>query len=193
MAFMLHVFVFPGLLFAVPMAWLFLYVERKTVARMQQRIGPPVMQPFYDFVKLVGKEKPHYRGIEGLLVRALPALSVSVLLGALALLPVFQSNGGFSGDLILLITLLELPSMFYILAGFTSHSIYGKVGSMREASLSLSSNLLFLVALMMVAVSAHTFRLSGLAAPTASPVRWLGLAAIILCIPAKLRLNPFSI
>jgi NADH-quinone oxidoreductase subunit H len=79
-----------------------------------------------------------------------------------------------------------------MLAGFTSRSIYGKVGSMREASLSLSSNLLFLTAVMMIAVSAHTFRLSELAAPAASPARWLGLAAIILCIPAKLRLNPFS-
>jgi formate hydrogenlyase subunit 4 len=185
--------VFPGLLFAVPMAWLFLFVERKTNARMQQRIGPPLLQPFYDFVKLLGKEQPVYQGVEGLLMRAWPALSVAALLGAIAMLPVFPARGGFSGDLILLITLLELPSMFYILAGFTSRSIYGKVGSMREASLSLSSNMLFLAAVMMIANSAHTLRLSELAVPTASPARWLGLAAILLCIPAKLRLNPFSI
>jgi NADH-quinone oxidoreductase subunit H len=188
----LRLLIFPGLFFAVPVAWLFLYVERKTIARMQQRIGPPVLQPFYDFVKLLGKESTGMPGIQGLLMKAWPALSVSVLLGALALIPVFPAKGGFSGDLILLITLLELPSMFYMLAGFTSRSIYGKVGSMREASLSLSSNLLFLTAVMMIAVSAHTFRLSELAAPSASPARWLGLAAIILCIPAKLRLNPFS-
>jgi NADH-quinone oxidoreductase subunit H len=188
----LRLLVFPGLFFAVPAAWLFLWVERKTIARMQQRIGPPILQPFYDFVKLLGKESPHYGGVQGLLMKAWPALSVSVLLAALALIPVFPAKGGFSGDLILLITLLELPSMFYMLAGFTSRSIYGKVGSMREASLSLSSNLLFLTAVMMIAVTADTFRLSELAVPSASPARWLGLAAIMLCIPAKLRLNPFS-
>jgi NADH-quinone oxidoreductase subunit H len=190
---MLRLLVFPGLLFAVPVAWLFLYVERKTIAHMQQRMGPPILQPFYDFVKLLGKESVQYQGIEGLLMKAWPALSVATLLAALALLPVFPGKEGFSGDLILLITLLELPSIFYILAGFTSRSIYGKVGAMREASLSLSSNMLFLVAVMMIAVSAHTFRISELAAPMASPARWLGLLAIVFCIPAKLRLNPFSI
>ena len=189
---LIRLLIFPGLLFAVPAAWFFLYVERKTIALMQQRIGPPLLQPFYDFVKLLGKESAHYPGIEGLLMKLWPALSVCVLLGALALIPVFPWRGGFSGDLILLITLLELPSLFYILAGFTSRSIYGKVGSMREASLSLSSNLLFLTAIMMIAVSVHSFRLSDLAVPSASPARWLGLAAILLCIPAKLRLNPFS-
>jgi NADH-quinone oxidoreductase subunit H len=189
---MLRLLVFPGLITAIPMAWFFLYVERKTIARMQQRIGPPLLQPFYDFVKLLGKESRGYATIDSLMMKAWPALSVAVMLAALALLPIFPTDGGFSGDLILLITLLELPSMFYILAGFTSRSIYGKVGSMREASLSLSSNLLFLVAVMMIAVSSHTFSLSELATPTSSPVRWLGLLAIILCIPAKLRLNPFS-
>jgi NADH-quinone oxidoreductase subunit H len=167
-------------------------VERKTIARMQQRIGPPLLQPFYDFVKLLGKESPGTWGIERLLMKAWPALSVAVLLAALSLLPVVPAKTGFSGDLILLITLLELPSMFYILAGFTSRSIYGKVGSMREASLSLSSNLLFLIAVMMIAVSSDTFRLSELAAAPLSLGRCLGLVAIIFCIPAKLRLNPFS-
>jgi hypothetical protein len=47
--------IFPGLLFAVPAAWFFLWVERKAVALMQGRIGPPFMQPFYDFIKLLGK------------------------------------------------------------------------------------------------------------------------------------------
>jgi NADH-quinone oxidoreductase subunit H len=189
----LRLLVFPGLLFAVPVSWFFLYVERKTLAYMQQRMGPPLLQPFYDFVKLLGKESAGYQGFAGMLMKMWPALSVASLLIALSLLPVFPSDGGFTGDLILLITLLELPSMFYIMAGFTSRSVYGKVGAMREASLSLASNLLFLVAVMMIAVSEHTFRLSELAAPTASPARWLGLAAIVLCIPPKLRLNPFSI
>jgi NADH-quinone oxidoreductase subunit H len=184
--------IFPGLLFALPVSWFFLWVERKTIARMQQRKGPPLPQAFYDFVKLLGKESPAYHGFEGLLMRAWPALSVVALLAALALLPVFTDHSGFSGDLIIMVTLMELPSIFYILAGFSSRSIYGKIGSMREASLSLSSNLLFLAAVMMIAVSQHTIRLGELAAPNASPARWLGLAAIILCIPAKLRLNPFS-
>ena len=33
--------VFPGLLFAIPAGWFFVWVEHKAVARMQRRIGPP--------------------------------------------------------------------------------------------------------------------------------------------------------
>ena len=61
--------IFPGLLFAVPAAWFFLWVERKAVALMQGRIGPPFMQPFFDFIKLLGKTTPSRPGIAGLLMR----------------------------------------------------------------------------------------------------------------------------
>jgi formate hydrogenlyase subunit 4 len=55
--------IFPGLLFAVPAAWFFLWVERKAVAMMQGRIGPPFMQPFFDFIKLLGKTTPPRSGM----------------------------------------------------------------------------------------------------------------------------------
>ena len=53
---------FPGLLYAVPVAWFLLWTERKTVALMQRRIGPPFLQPFYDFMKLMGKSVPRATG-----------------------------------------------------------------------------------------------------------------------------------
>jgi hypothetical protein len=65
--------IFPGLLFAVPAAWFFLWVERKAVALMQGRIGPPFMQPFFDFIKLLGKTTPPRSGVGGLLMKAVAA------------------------------------------------------------------------------------------------------------------------
>ena len=35
---------------------LFSWVDRKVTARVQWRVGPPLLQPFWDFVKLLGKE-----------------------------------------------------------------------------------------------------------------------------------------
>ncbi len=32
------------------------WVDRKVTARVQWRVGPPFLQPFYDFLKLLGKE-----------------------------------------------------------------------------------------------------------------------------------------
>ena len=185
--------IFPGLLFAVPAAWFFLWVERKAVARMQGRIGPPFMQPFFDFIKLLGKSTPPRIGIAGLLMRAWPLIAVSAAAGAVGLLPVLPASGGFQGDLILLLALLELPSMCIIAAGFSSGSIFGEIGSAREAVLSVSYNIVFLLAILSIAASQHTFSLQALAQLPSSPLRWLGIVAILVCLPAKLHLNPFSL
>jgi NADH-quinone oxidoreductase subunit H len=184
---------FPGLLFAVPFAWLVLWTERKAVALMQERIGPPFMQPMIDFIKLLGKDVPRRRGAAGFLMKALPLIAAASAAGAIGLLPVLPSSGGFAGDLILLITLLEVPSMCIIAAGFSSRSIFGEIGSAREAVLSISYNLVFLLAVVSIATSQHSFRLETIAQSPATPMYWLGVLAVIVCLPAKLHINPFSI
>lgn len=193
--------IFPGLLYAVPMAWLMLWIERKLLARMQGRIGPPFYQPFFDFIKLLAKHPLRRSGLEGLLLAALPTLAVGGLLGALALLPVRPNVSGLAGDLILLVALLEIPALAMILAGFASRSLFGQVGATREAVLSLTYNLPFLTALLALATLASSLRLTDLAAwPATSTLwagenlgRWLALLALILCLPVRLRLNPFSL
>jgi NADH-quinone oxidoreductase subunit H len=91
-----------------------------------------------------------------------------------------------------LVSLLELPSICFILAGFSSGSIYGEIGAKREALLSGATNLVFLLAIVTIAVTRHSVRLFDLAGPSANPGHWIGVLGILLCIPAKLRLNPFS-
>ena len=190
---LLRLFLFPGVLFAVPAGWFFVWAEHKAVARIQRRIGPPLLQPVYDFIKLLGKRTPARHGLEADLLRLYPVLSVLSLAGALALLPVFpRAAGGFSGDGVLLVALLEVPSICYILAGFTSGSIYGQIGAIREAILSVANNVVLLLAMVTVAVTERTFRMDELAGPTMNPGHWIGVLGILLCIPAKLRLNPFS-
>jgi NADH-quinone oxidoreductase subunit H len=151
------------------------------------------MQPFFDFVKLLGKTTPPRNGLGGLLMKAWPLIAVSAAAGAVGLLPVLPLSGGFEGDLILLLALLELPSMCIIAAGFSSRSIFGEIGSAREAVLSVAYNVVFLLAIVSIAASQHTFRLEGLAALQYSPLHLLGIAAILVCLPAKLHINPFSL
>ena len=103
-------------------------------------------------------------------MRAWPLIAVSAAAGAVGLLPVLPSSGGFEGDLILLLALLELPSMCIIAAGFSSRSIFGEIGSAREAALSVSYNIVFLLAIVSIAASQHTFRLEALARLPASPL-----------------------
>ena len=80
-----------------------------------------------------------------------------------------------------------------IVAGFSSRSLFGEIGSAREAVLLVSYNLVFLLAAVSIAVSQHSFRLDALAGAPATPWRYLGLIAILVCLPAKLHVNPFSL
>jgi len=190
---LLALLVFPGLLYALPMAWLMLWVERKFRARMQGRLGPPFYQPFYDFVKLMSKKAVPRPGFDSFLMAALPLLAVSAALVALALLPVSRDSGGFAGDLVLLVAFLEVPAFCAVLAGFASRSIFGQVGATREAILSITYNLPFLTAVVALASSAQSLRLTDIAAVPTGGVRTLAVLTILLCLPVKLRLNPFSI
>jgi NADH-quinone oxidoreductase subunit H len=190
---LLALLVFPGLLYALPVSWLMLGAERKVRARMQSRIGPPLSQPFYDMVKLLVKSPVARVQADERMLTGLPLLSVGSLIGALALLPVFRTESGFSGDLILLAGLLEMPALCIILAGYASRSIYGEVGATREALVSIVCNVPFLGALIALAASAGSLRLSEIAAAVPWMVRVPALIAILICLPVKLRLNPFSL
>jgi NADH-quinone oxidoreductase subunit H len=185
--------VFPGLVYAVPMAWLMLWIERKLRARLQGRIGPPFYQPFFDFVKLAAKRPVPRERLDSLVFTGLAVLAVGSALGALALLPVSAESRGFSGDLVLLVGLLELPPLCLILAGFASRSIFGEVGAIREAILSISANVPFLGALVALAASAGSLSLVDVALLPPPWVRVPALLALALCLPVKLRINPFSL
>lgn len=190
---LLSLFIFPGLFYAVITGWLMLWMERKIRARMQGRIGPPFYQPFFDFIKLMAKDPINRSPFDALLMTGLPVLSVGALLVALALLPVFPDSGGFAGDVVLLVALLEVPPLCAVLAGFASRSIFGQVGATREAILSITYNLPFLTAVVALASSAKSIRLTDIALAPSGGVRILAVLALFLCLPVKLRINPFSL
>lgn len=185
--------VFPGLLYAVPMGLFMLAIERRLRARLQGRLGPPLSQVFYDVVKLLAKTPAARPRTDAALMTALPLLSVGCMAGALALLPTGAGGGGFVGDSVLLVGLLEMPPLCLVLAGYASRSIYGEVGATREALVSIVSNVPFLAALVALATGAGSLLLSRIVADASWFVRVPALLALLLCLPVKLRLNPFSL
>jgi len=50
------ILIFPGFLFTVCLGLIASWIVRKVSALVQWRVGPPVLQPFYDVMKLMGKE-----------------------------------------------------------------------------------------------------------------------------------------
>jgi NADH-quinone oxidoreductase subunit H len=185
--------VFPGLLYAFPMGCLMVGTERKLRARFQGRIGPPLIQPIYDLIKLAAKWPVARPSADRNLIVAFPLLSVGAMIGALALLPVFYDHSSFTGDMILLVGLLEIPPVCMVLAGYASRSIYGEIGADREAAIDISCNFAFFTALIAMATAAGSLQTTTIAFATPWQVRLPALLAILICLPVKLRLNPFSI
>jgi len=192
--YLMALLIWPGLIVAALFSWFFLWMMRKLTARLQGRQGPPFYQPFYDFVKLLGKRTIVPGGVNPVLFYALPIVSTFSVVLALGLLPLPGNPlPSFTGDLIILLYLLEMPAFCTILAGYISGSLYGQVGSEREAVLLLCYNLPFLASVVALAVQSRSFELASLAHQPWTIVHLIAALTFMLAVPARLRSNPFSI
>ena len=96
-------------------------LDRIITARMQGRIGPPLLQPFYDVFKLMKKET--------LIVNK----SQNFYVFAFLVVIIFTGSLFFAGeDLLLVVFALTLASIMLVLAGFSTSSPYSHIGAERE-------------------------------------------------------------
>ncbi|MCI5593287.1 MAG: NADH-quinone oxidoreductase subunit H [Eubacteriales bacterium] len=96
-------------------------LDRIISARMQGRVGPPVLQPFYDVLKLFEKEKITVNKVQDFYVACF--LLFVVVTGC------FFFAGG---DLLLVLFTLTTASAFLIIAAYSSNSPYAQLGAERE-------------------------------------------------------------
>ena len=96
-------------------------LDRIISARMQGRVGPPVLQPFYDVLKLFEKEKITVNKVQDFYV------------GCFLLFVVVTGCFFFAGgDLLLVLFTLTTASAFLIIAAYSSNSPYAQLGAERE-------------------------------------------------------------
>ncbi len=96
-------------------------VERKVIARLQGRVGPPITQPFYDLVKLWSKQPQAVNRIQVVYVYAHLFFMVVSLLAFL-----------LGQDLLLILFIFSFASVALILGGLSVDSPYSRIGSQRE-------------------------------------------------------------
>ncbi len=131
------------LIFVIPISLLFEGLRRKLMARMQNRIGPPVWQPFYDVMKLLQKGGTDSRANENIFFRITPLLYLLTTFALFLFVPFPIIS--FPFDFILFIYILILGGALYILSGFASNSPYGSIGSMRETTLMICYEIIFAI------------------------------------------------
>lgn len=112
-------------------------VIRKTKARLQNRIGAPLYQPFLDLAKLLQKNETISKHVSWLF-RSATAINIAVLIIIAFLAPWTAINPfSLSGDLFLLIYLLAVSRFFTVLAALDAGSAFGGFGASREVTLAL--------------------------------------------------------
>lgn len=147
-----YILIFPGFLFCFVAGLLLCGIDRKIVARMQKRVGPPVLQPFYDFFKLCGKETIVPAAASRTTFLAAPLVGLSALVVIQLFIPIFNFSA-FSGmaDIIVILYLLLIPALSVILGGAASGSPYAGVGLSREMVTIIACELPLVLVLLAVA------------------------------------------
>ena len=193
----LYFLVFPGFLFTVVIGLVSTWVDRKVTARVQWRVGPPILQPFYDFVKLLGKETLVPSTANRLVFLAAPfagLIAVTLVSTILWLADAFSIS--FVGDLIVVVYLLIIPSLSLMIGGMASGNPLATTGASREMKLIIAYELPFIVCLATVILkSGMSIRLAELSsqAPIGSISGALAAVIALLCVQAKLGFVPFDV
>ena len=143
--------IFPGFLFCFITGMLLCGIDRKIVAKMQKRVGPPVLQPFYDFFKLCGKETIVPAAASGTVFMAAPIVGLAALVVLQLFIPIHGFTA-FSGmaDVIVILYLLLIPAMAAMLGGAASGSPYAGIGLSREMVTVISCELPLVLVLLAV-------------------------------------------
>ena len=140
--------VFPGFLAAFGIGFLYEGIVRKVAAHAHHRIGPPVWQPFMDWVKLMFKENIHPKEGIGFLMTLCPIISFASILTVILFIPVAGFVlFSFPGNLFVVIYFLVMYSLFFALAGFATGNPFGYVGGIREITQLVSYEFPFIVSL----------------------------------------------
>jgi formate hydrogenlyase subunit 4 len=138
---------------------LFEGVVRKVTARIQSRQGPPVIQPYLDLFKLLGKEDIE-AGVSPGMQRLAAWLALAAILAVAVLLPMgTRPPLSDAGDVVLLIYLLTLCGISTLLAGLAAGSTYSLLGMSREMMAMIALEPLLAVALILGAVQVGSLRL----------------------------------
>lgn len=209
LALLLSVTIFPGGLFALALGLTLKGIDRRLAARLQRRVGPPLLQPFFDLVKLAQKRTMIPDVACRWVFLAAPLAGVAAMLLAAALVPIpgVYDPDPRLGDMLVLFYLLAVPGVVLMIAGSSSGSPFGAIGFSREMMMMLAYEAPIVLVLVAVGLKvgaaqgeAITFSLSAIVrhqqahgAFLLDPVMWPALLAFVAFLPANLGIVPFDI
>ncbi len=206
---LVHMIVFPGGIFALTVGLFFKALDRRMEARLQRRVGPPLVQPWLDVAKLLTKETliPETANVKAFL--AAPVVGFTGMAVCAAFIPIPGVYQGLmnTGDLLVIFYLLPIPAIALMLGGSASSSPFGAVGFSREMVMMLAYELPLLCVLLAVSMMAGKGLGSGAEFSLAEVVRYQAqagqfgfnpvmlpaFAAYLMFLPGTMGVVPFDI
>ena len=178
---------------------------RKFTARIENRIGPPLLQPVYDILKLLSKEVTQPKGGKSMFITLLPRIQLLLAVFLSFLIPITSEKGllSFQGDAFLFLFLVSIHGITIMFLGYSSNNPYTTTGYGRLAFTELSFELPLIFSFSSLIIATKETSISGILLAIDSLgwtingilIRILIFALFILMLYSGLgflEFNPFS-
>ena len=157
-------------------------VIAKTKALFAGRVGPPILQPYYDIIKLLQKGSV-FSTTTTWVFRAGPVVGLATAAVAVLLIPLANSTApiSFTGDLILFAYLLGLGRFFTASAALDTGSAFEGMGAAREVTFACLADPAFFLGLLVLAKLSGSLQLAGMLGSSLAP-HWLTAGASLALV-----------
>lgn len=180
------------------------WVERKVVARFQDRIGPNrlgpygLVQPFADIIKLLIKEDITPVGADRFVYNLAPIIALGTVLSLWAVLPISATIYGTNVNVgaLYIVAIGAISTLGIIMAGWASNNKYALLGAFRTVAQMVSYEVPLVISLLVPVILARSMGLKDI---VDQQIIWFilaaPLAAIIFLISnvAELGRAPFDL
>lgn len=160
-------------------------LDRKVTARLQGRYGPPILQPFYDVLKLFGKEK--------MIVNYWQIFCAYMYLVADILTVILLA---LQSDLLLIFFVLAVGGVFLVIGALAAESPYSQIGAQRELIQMLTYEPLLILVFVGIYLETGSFKISEIVSNYHQPLLIsLPLLFVVMgyALVIKLKKSPFDI
>jgi ech hydrogenase subunit B len=159
-------------------------VDRRLTAWFQGRFGPPILQPFYDVIKLLGKEKQ--------VVNYWQIFCVHMyLISSVLCIALFAMHA----DLLMIFFVMTIGAVFMVVGALAVPSPYSQLGAQRELIQMLTYEPLLVIVFVGIYFVTGSFKIDAILAYDRPIFLLLPLLYLVLtfALTIKLRKSPFDI
>lgn len=158
-------------------------VERKLNARLQHRVGSPLLQPLYDVLKLFSKENVVVTKYQNLFIYS---YFIFVVLSLLLLILGF--------DLLMIIFVFTIANISFIVGSMSTGSPYARLGGQRETMAMLAYEPILLIYIVGIYMLTGSFNVSALQSWGKPMIMYLPLIFIsmLFIMIIKFKKSPFD-